>query len=85
MEAKMAGHSGRCFRAWRKTRARKLRQGRPWERPIRQKVPLALRPFLNAERSQKHAGAAAMANAIARYAQHQAMIGAPRRGVARGQ
>lgn len=78
----MSGHSGRCFRAWRKTRARKLRQRKPWDR---QKVPLAFRPFLNAERSQKHAGPEAMASAIARYAQHQMMIGAPRRGTARGQ
>lgn len=81
----MSGHSGRCFRAWRRTKARKTRQGQPWERPIRQKVPLALRPFLNAERSQKHAGPEAMASAILRYAQHQTMIGAPRRGGARGQ
>jgi hypothetical protein len=81
----MSAHTGRCFRAWRRTVARKAAQGQPWERSIRQKVPLALRPFLNAERSQKHAGAAAMANAIARYAQHQMMIGAPRRGGARGQ
>lgn len=40
-------HSGRCFRASRATKARKLRQGKTWERPIRWKVPLALRPFLN--------------------------------------
>ena len=83
----MSGHSGRCFRAWRKTRARKTRQGLPWDRPIRQKVPLALRPFLvgAAGSIQKHAGAEAMASAIFRYSQHQTMIGAPRRGVARGQ
>jgi hypothetical protein len=84
----MSGHSGRCFRAWRRTKARKTRQGQPWERPIRQKVPLALRPFLTMAlggSNQRHAGADAMASAISRYAQHQTMIGAPRRGGARGQ
>jgi hypothetical protein len=81
----MSAHTGRCFRAWRRTVARKSAQGQPWERPIRQKVPLALRPFLNAERSQRHAGPEAMASAILRYAQHQTMIGTPRRGGARGQ
>ena len=83
----MRAHTGRCFRAWRRTKARKTRQGLPWDRPIRQKVPLALRPFLvgAAGSIQKHAGAEAMASAISRYAQHQMLIGAPRRGGARGQ
>ena len=83
----MSAHTGRCFRAWRRTKARKLRQGQPWGRSIRQKVPLALRPFLAGAVGsvQKHAGGDAMASAILRYAQHQTMIGAPRRGVARGQ
>ena len=83
----MSGHSGRCFRAWRRTVARKARQGQRWDRPIRQKVPLALRPFLTAAvgSNQKHAGMEAMSHAIARYAEHQTMIGAPRRGGARGQ
>ena len=72
------GHSGRCFRAWRRLKARK-----PETRfPIRQKVPHALRPFLTGP--GKKAGANAMTLAITRYAQHQAMIGAPRRGGARG-
>ena len=72
----MSAHSGRCFRSWRRTAARKLKQGQPWDFPVRQKVPLALRPFLTAESGrQRHAGAAAMNLAVARHAQHQAMIG----------
>ena len=83
----MAAHTGRCFRAWRRTKARKARQGQPWDRPIRQKVPLALRPFLTGAVGsiQKHAGMEAMGHAIARYVEHQKMVGAPRRGGARGQ
>jgi hypothetical protein len=84
----MSAHTGRCFRAWRRTKARKTRQGQPWDRPIRQKVPLALRPFLTAalgSSNQKHAGAGAMASAIYRFAQHQTLIGAARRGGSRGQ
>lgn len=83
----MSAHTGRCFRAWRRTKARKTRQGQSWDRPIRQKVPLALRPFLASAvgSNQKHAGGDAMASAILRYAEHQTMIGAPRRGGARGQ
>lgn len=80
----MAAHRGRCFRAWRRLKARRLRQGAPPPVfPIRQKVPLSLRPFLTGP--GKKAGANAMTLAITRYAQHQAMIGAPRRGGARGQ
>ena len=78
----MGAHRGRCFRAWRRTKARKQAQGTAWTFPIRQKVPLALRPFLTGP--GKKAGANAMTLAITRYAQHQAMIGAPRRGGARG-
>ncbi len=80
----MGAHRGRCFRAWRRTKARKQAQGIAWTFPIRQKVPLALRPFLTGDGRQKSAVAGAMTLAITRYAQHQAMIGAPRRGGARG-
>lgn len=78
-------HTGRCFRAWRRTKARKARQGESWTFPIRRKVPLALRPFLTGDGRQKSAGTNAMTLAITRYAQHQAMVGTPRRGGARGQ
>lgn len=85
----MGAHTGRCFRAWRRTKARKQAQGIEWTFPIRQKVPLALRPFLTGEGRQKSAGTNAMNLAITRYAEHQTMIGkqveAMRRGTARGQ
>jgi hypothetical protein len=70
-------HVGRCFRDWRHTRARKLRQGKTWDRPIRQKVPQMLRPFLidAVGSNQKHAGMAAMKRAIYLYSQNQMMIG----------
>jgi hypothetical protein len=73
----MSAHTGRCFRAWRRLKARRVRQGAPAPViPIRQKVPLALRPFMSAtEGRQVRAGAAQMNLAITRYAQHQAMIG----------
>lgn len=69
----MSAHTGRCFRAWKRTTARKFRQGVPWHFPIRQKVPLILRPFLLGP--GRHAGAGEMKNAIMRYAQHKAMVG----------
>jgi hypothetical protein len=72
-EEVMAAHTGRCFRAWRRTTARKYRQGVSWTFPIRQKVPLALRPFFSGP--GRHAGAMEMKNAIIRYAQHNAMVG----------
>ena len=71
----MSAHTGRCFRAWRQTKGRKARQGKPWDFPIRQRVPLALRPFLTGNVGQRNAGADAMKLAIMRYAQHQTMIG----------
>lgn len=81
----MGAHSGRCFRQWRRTKARKARQGKPWEFPIRQKVPLALRPFLNATSgSQVRAGQMQMQQAILRYAQHQSMVGGIQKHSARG-
>ncbi len=81
----MSGHSGRCFRQWRATRKRKLAQGLSWDFPVRQKVPLALRPFLTASGvNQRHAGADALALAISRYAQHNTMVGKPVRHQARG-
>jgi hypothetical protein len=81
----MAAHTGRCFRSWRRTKTRKARQGLPWDFPIRQGVPLALRAFLTGSANQKSAGAGAMKLAIARYAQHQIMVGnVGRPGAARG-
>lgn len=80
------GHSGRCFRQLRRTKARYRRRGSEYNPfPIRQKVPLALRPFLTGDVRQKSAVQAAMNLAITRYAEHQAMVGGPRRGGARGQ
>lgn len=78
-------HKGRCFRQMRRTKARYRRRGEEYNPfPIRQKVPLALRPFLIGDGRQKSAVKDAMNIAITRYAQHQAMVGAPRRGGARG-
>jgi hypothetical protein len=72
----MSAHTGRCFRSWRRTKARKFKQGVPWDFPIRQGVPLALRPFMTGiDGRQRHAGPQQMALAITRYAQHNAMIG----------
>lgn len=79
----MSGHSGRCFRQWRRTKARKLAQGHNWDYPIRQKVPQALRPFLVGDQRQMRAGAEAMAVAVMRYAQHQT-TNRVQRGAARG-
>jgi hypothetical protein len=78
-------HKGRCFRQWRRTRARKLACGERWDPPIRKKVPVALRPFmaLMADR-QKYAGIELMSAAAARYADHQVKIGAPARRSPRG-
>jgi hypothetical protein len=73
----MSAHTGRCFRAWRRTTLRKLKQGTRWEYPIRQKVPLALRPFMAHIEGgrQVRANANVMKLAITKYAQHQAMVG----------
>lgn len=72
----MSAHTGRCFRAWRRTVARKETQGVTWAIPIRNKVPLALRTFLSAAGDrQRHAGPEQMKLAIVRYAQHNAMVG----------
>ena len=74
----MAGHSGRCFRAFRRTKKRYTAQGRPndWSRPIRQKVPRALRAFVNASASnQKRVSGTEMKLAIIRSMQHQARVG----------
>lgn len=83
----MGAHSGRCFRAWRRTKVRKARQGLPWDYPIRQKVPQAprARAFLaTGEARQQRVGAQGMANAIARYAQHQTLIGKVQKASSRG-
>lgn len=42
----MAAHTGRCFRAFRRTKQRLEKQGREWAWPIRQKVPQALQQFV---------------------------------------
>jgi hypothetical protein len=52
----MSGHAGRCFRAFRRTKLRYAKSGRKWERPIRVKVPLGLRGFLNSGRRATQAG-----------------------------
>ena len=82
----MAAHTGRCFRAWRRLKARRVRQGAPPpEFPIRQKVPLALRPFLTGNANQMRATESAMKLALTRYADHQTMVGKVNRvGSARG-
>lgn len=81
----MSAHKGRCFRAWRGTVRRKRAQGLDWQYPIRQKVPLALRPFLAAESSrQLRAGANAMSLAITRYTEHQIRVGGAQKRAARG-
>ena len=72
----MSGHRGRCFRAFRRTVARKLTQGIVWTRPIRQKVPQVLRPFMALlGGNQLRASMQQIQMGIIRYAQHQAMIG----------
>jgi len=83
----VSGHSGRCFRATRRTKRRKELQGKRWDYPVRWKAPLALRPFLNAEHSNtRTVQHAAFAHAVAKYAQHQRMTGGKDiiRGAARG-
>lgn len=72
----MSAHTGRCFRAWRRLVARRAKHGIRLTIPVRQKVPLALRPFLNAvDNRQVRAGFDQMQLALVKYAQHQAMIG----------
>jgi len=77
----MSAHAGRCFRAWRRAVARKFRQGKPWDFPIRQKVPLTLRPFL------EHIGRSATKEAFSTAMHRLAMAQKPpafRRAAARG-
>jgi hypothetical protein len=71
----MAAHTGRCFRALRRTKGRKARQGGSYDFPIRHKVPLAIRAFLVGDLRQRHAGADAMNIAMAGFAKHQMMVG----------
>lgn len=84
------GHSGRCFRSARKTKARIEAKGGSYAIcPIRWKVPAAIRPFLaNAQRGQTRAQHDQMGLAIQAYAKHRQMTGkgAPVRaaGAARG-
>ncbi len=77
----MSAHSGRCFRQWRRTKQRKIRQGKSWVFPTREKVPMALRPFLVGNANQMRAGADAMRLAVIRYGEHQIAVG---RHAARG-
>lgn len=69
-------HRGRCFRSKRKTIARKLRQGEPYEsHPVRWKVPAVIKPFLTGNANQLRARQEQFGLAIARYAQHHALTG----------
>lgn len=73
-------HTGRCSRAWRKTKARKLRQGVEWQRPIRWKVPEALRAFLSVtpgSPNQRMAGFDVFARAMVAYNKHRVLAGTP--------
>jgi len=70
----MSAHTGRCFRAWRRLKARRVRQGAPAPViPIRQKVPLILQPFMLT--AGRRAVAAEMKLGLTRYVEHQAKIG----------
>lgn len=78
----MGAHTGRCFRDTRRTRRRKLSQGKTWDYPIRRKAPLALRPFLAlASRGQKYAAPQFIQQAIGRYT---AFVTALKKRAARG-
>lgn len=68
-------HSGRCFRSYRRTKARKAEQGKVYEYPIRWKVPQAIKAFLTGDARQVRARHDQMGLAISRYAQHQALTG----------
>ncbi len=70
-------HKGRCFRSYRRTRARKEAQGceQRYVHPIRWKVPQAIAPFLVGIKGQCRATFDQFAQAIARYAKHQALTG----------
>lgn len=69
-------HKGSCFRAKRRTVARKKRQGVAYDpHPIRYKVPLALRPFLSGPMNQMRAQHDQFAVAIGRYEQHRIATG----------
>lgn len=64
----MAAHTGRCFRATRRTKLRKARQGKSWLYPIRHKAPAALRAFLGtADRSQRMAAPSIIQAAMGCY------------------
>lgn len=74
----MSNHHGRCCRAFRRTKARKLRQGKTFNRPIRWKVPQALQPFLSitaGSPNQRMAGFDVFALAVSRYAEHRRKTG----------
>jgi hypothetical protein len=78
----MGAHTGRCFRALRRTKRRKVQQGESFQTAaIRQRVPLALRPFLAGPSRQKSAGLDVMNTAIALYAAARTRVG---RRAARG-
>lgn len=66
------GHKGRCFRQHRRAVERK---GDEAQHPIRWKVPLAIRPFLNGAKNQRRARHDEFGLAIARYVKHQQATG----------
>jgi hypothetical protein len=66
----MSNTSGRCFRAFRRTKKRLNSQGRPWARPIRTKIPLSLRMFMlpgHGQASQKSVTRDVLAGIVQRY------------------
>lgn len=69
------GHSGRCFRSFRRTQRRKESQGERYDFPVRWKVPVAIRPFLRGAKGQRRAQHDQFGLAIAGYAKHQQLTG----------
>jgi len=69
----MSAHTGRCFRAWKRTKQRKFKQGVPWNFPIRHKVPQSLQPFMLT--AGRHAVMSELKLGLARRAEHTAKIG----------
>lgn len=73
----MGAHTGRCFRATRRTKLRKAKKGELYPAvPIRYKVPTAIRAFLaQVTGGQRRAVFSRMADAILRYNDHQIKVG----------
>lgn len=74
----MSAHVGRCFRALRRTKLRYARRGGKYNAlPIRQKIPAALRPFMNLVGvNHRRATAKDMSIAVGRFAMHQMKVAA---------